>query len=71
MGLQSVVVVMIMDRDGVKGRLYSTIDEYTRDLQQPAHRGLVADALAGAADRSAAQLYLLCTAVISGTLGAM
>jgi len=25
------------DRDGVRGRLYSTIDEYTRDLQQPAH----------------------------------
>lgn len=25
------------DRDGVKGRLYSTIEEYTRDLQQPAH----------------------------------
>jgi energy-coupling factor transporter ATP-binding protein EcfA2 len=24
-------------RDGVRGRLYSTIDEYTRDLQQPAH----------------------------------
>ncbi|MGB8167312.1 MAG: SbcC/MukB-like Walker B domain-containing protein [Chthoniobacteraceae bacterium] len=25
------------DRDGVRGRLYSTIDEYTRDLQQPTH----------------------------------
>ena len=25
------------DRNGVRGRLYSTIDEYTRDLQQPTH----------------------------------
>lgn len=25
------------DREGVRGRLYSTIDEYTRDLQQPTH----------------------------------
>jgi len=25
------------DRDGVRGRLYATIDEYTRDLQQPTH----------------------------------
>ena len=25
------------DRDGVRGRLYSTTDEYARDLQQPTH----------------------------------
>ncbi len=26
-----------VDREGVRGRLYATIDEYTRDLQQPTH----------------------------------
>ena len=26
-----------VDREGVRGRLYATLDEYTRDLQQPTH----------------------------------